>query len=278
MIVIVSGKRFLNSTPISPSISTQIYRPMLENKPLLLTGDLTHACLLLHGLGGGAYEMQELGESLHRAGLTVQSILYPGHDQPAKKMPRSQWQDWYAHILATYQTLAQTYERISLVGFSTGCPLGLYLAAQHPVFKLVMMAPYFRMRYEWYFGLPLEAYVWSLGFAITDVPRLRLPIFDPEMQKVARAAAFYRTFNIASVRSAMELIDQVKHQLPQIQNPTLIIQSPKDTVVDPAGATFLYEQLGSQDKNLHWLKTSDHIVTLDYEREEVFQLVTAFLR
>jgi carboxylesterase len=250
---------------------------MLENKPFFLAGDPSHACLLLHGLGGGAYEMQWLGERLNQSGLTVQGILYPGHDRPARQMPRSHWQDWYAHILETYKTLAQAYERVSLVGFSTGCPLGLYLAAQNSIFKVVLLAPYFRMRYEWYFGLPLEAYVWSVGFVVPEVPRLRLPIFDPEMQKVARAAAFYKTFNIAAVRSAMNLIEQVKPKLPEIHNPTLIIQSPKDTVVDPNSATFVYDQIGSQDKQLHWLKTSDHIVLLDYEREKVFKMISNFL-
>ncbi len=250
---------------------------MLENKPFFLTGDRTHACLLLHGLGGGAYEMQLLGEHLHQAGLTVQGILYPGHDRPARQMPRSHWQEWFGHIEETYRNLAQNYERISLVGFSTGCPLGLYLAAQNPIFKVVLLAPYFKLRYEWYFGLPLEAYVWSVGFVVPEVPRLRLPIFDPEMQKVARAAAFYKTFNIAAVRSAMDLLEQVKPKLPEIKNPTLIIQSPKDTVVDPSSATFVYNQIGSEEKYLRWLKHSDHVMSLDNEREDVFKMVSAFL-
>jgi carboxylesterase len=251
---------------------------MLTNKPFLLSGDPTHACLLLHGLGGGAYEMQGLGEHLNQLGLTVQGILYPGHDQPAQKMPRSRWQDWYAHSLQVYQTLAQTYARVSLVGFSTGCPLGLYLAAQHPVFKLVMLAPYIRLRSEWYYGLPLETYINTLGWLIQDVPRFRLPTFDPVREKEAREVAFFRTFNLAAVSSAMELIEQVKPQLPAIQAPTLIIQSPKDTVVDPAGATFLYNQLGTKDKQLYWLQTSDHIMTLDRERDVVLLKVGEFLQ
>lgn len=220
--------------------------------------------------------MQTLGERLHQQGLTVQGILYPGHDRPGN-MPRSRWQDWYAYSVETYKTLAQTYEQVSLIGFSTGCPLGLNLAAEYPVHRLVMLAPYFRLRSRWYYGLPLEAYVQTLGRLIPDVPRRGLPIFDPIMQRQAVDAAFFQTFNMASVRSAMELIEQVKPKLPTIQNPTLIIQSRLDRVVDPAGASYLYDRLGASEKRLLWLEKSDHIITLDRERETVYQAVGEFM-
>jgi carboxylesterase len=248
----------------------------LENKPFFLKGEPSHACLMLHGLGGGGYEMQFLGEFLNQQGLTVQGILYPGHDKPGK-MLRSRWQDWYAHSLETYRTLAQTYERVSVVGFSTGCPLGLYLASEQPVHKLVMLAPYLRLRSKWYYGLSLETYIKAFGWLIADVPRIGLPIFDANMQRQALDAAFYRTFNIGSVRSAMELIEQVKPRLLAIKNPTLIIQSRKDHVVDPAGASYLYEHIRSAEKKLHWLENSDHIITLDRDRNEVYQIVGEFM-
>jgi carboxylesterase len=64
---------------------------MLKNEPFLLEADDEQVCLLLHGLGGGAYEMQLLDEYLHRKGLSVQTINYPGHDHPAPRMPASTW-------------------------------------------------------------------------------------------------------------------------------------------------------------------------------------------
>jgi carboxylesterase len=250
---------------------------VLENKPFFLNGNCSHACLMLHGLGGGGYEMQLLGEDLNRRGLTVQGILYPGHDKPEKKMPRSRWQDWYAHSVETYRTLAQTYDRVSLIGFSTGCPLGLYLASEHPVHQLAMLSPYLWLESKWYYGLSLETYINTLGWLIQDVPRLGLPIFDPAMQQQAISASFFRTMNIPTVKSAMALIEQVKPRLAAIRNPMLIVQSRKDNVVDPAGASYLYEHIGSAEKQLRWLENSDHDITLDREREQVFQWVGEFM-
>ncbi len=252
---------------------------MLKNEPFFweVEGATDRACLMLHGLGGGVYEMQLLGDYLYQRGLTVQGINYPGHDRPAPKMPASTWQQWYGHALETYQTLAERYHSVSLIGFSTGCPLALHLAANHPVDRLVLLSPYFTIRRYWFLLFTPEDYLNSIvGKLIEDVPRLKLPIGDRAMRTLAEAIAFFQSFNLSAVRSAGELIELVKPELPQIQVPTLILQSPKDTVVEPSGAEFVYKTLGSTDKRLHWLKQSDHIIPLDVEREEVFREVGSF--
>jgi carboxylesterase len=251
---------------------------MLKNEPFLFKGEQDTACLLLHGLGGGVYEMQLLGDYLFKThGLTVQGISYPGHDQHAAAMPASTWREWYRHIEETYQCLAQTHDSVSIVGFSTGCPLGLHLAAAYPLEKLVLLCPYLALRHQWYYLLPLEAWLFSLGWLLPDLPWWHLPLRDASMRQLAEAIVFYRTFNLAAVRSAIELINQVKGELPQIQTPTLIMQACQDSIVDPAGAEIIYQRLGSTTKRLHWLSQSDHIVPLDVEREEVFREVGSFL-
>lgn len=251
----------------------------LSNQPFLLesaTND--HACLLLHGLGGGVFEMQLLGEYLHQHGFSVQGINYPGHDMPSTKMPTSTWQEWYKHIEETQQKLAQIYQNVSVIGFSTGCPLALYLAVKQSVQNLILLSPFLAIKHQWYYFLRPEAYLFSLGHWIADIPRLKgLPIVDKAMLQLATEAAFFKTFNLAAVRSAIELINIVKPMLPQIEEPTLIIQSVKDSVVDPEGARIIYQQLGSKNKKLYWLQESDHTISLDVEREIVFEQIKEFL-
>ena len=65
-------------------------RLTLDNTPFYLPGDERlgrHACLLMHGLGGGVYEMKLLGYHLHAQGFSVKGVNYPGHDKPAVRMP-----------------------------------------------------------------------------------------------------------------------------------------------------------------------------------------------
>jgi carboxylesterase len=250
---------------------------MLSNEPFLLEGSRDEACLLLHGLGGGSFEMQLLGEALHRQGYTVQTINYPGHDRPAAIMPASRWEEWYAHVEEAWHDLRRRYARISVVGFSTGSLLGLHLAAQHPVHHLIALSPFLAVRHQWYYVLRPERFLFSIGHLVPFVPKLPAPLKDPEMRRHAANASYFRTFSLSSARSAVALIREVKSELSRVHCPILIIQSPHDRVVDPEGAEYLYREIGARIKKMHWLRRSDHIITLDVEREEVFARIGEFL-
>ena len=251
----------------------------LSNTPFLTHGDRGHVCLLLHGLGGGIYEMQPLAQHLQQQGYSTCGILYPGHDQPTSKMPESRWQDWYQHVESTYQDLLTTYDDVSLIGFSTGCVLALKLALSpqsHALKNLVLMAPYMRIR-RYPLLPPPEVLVYSLGYIVSNLPRLSLPVSDRDMRQAAQEAAFFQTFNLSAVRSANALIQLVKQRLAEITLPTIIFQSKADSVVDPPGAQWLHDRLGSTHKTLEWLSESDHIIPLDVERASVFQRIHSFL-
>jgi len=252
---------------------------ILSNEPFYWPGQSDqengHAILLLHGLGGGCYELRPIAEHLHVQGLAVQGINYPGHSEPAGRMPHSTWPEWYAHAEAAYLGLKKDYHTVSLVGFSTGCPLALRLAHHHAVNRLVLLSPFLEIKRQ--FRVPLEPMLPSVSRWLEHVPRLSLPIRDRQIQAQARAMPFIETFNLRAVDSALEMIREVKPLLGGLKNPTLIIQSRRDSVVDPRGAQYLMQHLGSADKSLHWLRDSDHIIPLDVEREFVLARTLEFL-
>ncbi len=269
--------------PSSPRDGATLRRAMheptspLTNQPFVRDAEGPRACLFLHGLGGGIYELEPLAERVHARGFTVSGFNYPGHDRPAPKMPPSRWEDWYARVLERYQALRAGGREVSVVGFSTGCQLALLLASEQPVKRLVLLSPYVRIRHRWYYGARPEAYLRSLGRFLTDVPRRPLSINDPSMRAEAEKVVFFRTFSVRAVESAMELIERVRPRLASIEAPALLIQSMEDSVVDPDGAEHLHRQLGSRERELCWLRRSDHAVALDVERETVFQRTLAFL-
>lgn len=250
---------------------------MLSNEPVFRDGARGEACLLLHGLGGGSFEMSLLAEHLHHLGYAVQTVNYPGHDRPSAIMPASRWEQWYTHVEQAWLSLRRRYPRVSVIGFSTGSLLGLHLAARHPVDTLVALSPFLAVRHQWYYVLRPEAYLFSIGHLLPFVPKMRAPLKDREMARQVSNATWFRTFSLASARSAVALIAEVKRELRNVHCPILVMQSPHDRVVDPNGAEYLFREVGARIKKMHWLRRSDHIITLDLERDEVFERVASFL-
>jgi carboxylesterase len=236
------------------------------------------ACLVLHGLGGGPYELEPLLEALRVDGNAVSVPVLPGHEGPGPRMPASQWTDWAAAADRAFDELAARGAPVAVIGFSTGATVGLHLAASKPVVRQVFLAPFMAIRYTPMIPLHPATYLRPLSRLWPDLPRRSPAVRDREMRRRAVASARFRTFNVPAAVSALELIDELKPRIPSVRTPTLIIQGLLDTVVEPSGASWLYEHLGSKEKAIVRLKTSDHLIALDRERSRAIEETLRFLR
>ncbi len=236
------------------------------------------SCLILHGLGGGPYELAPLIAAIENVGLLVAAPVLPGHDGPGPTMPSSKWTDWATKAEAAFDELAAAGGRVAVIGFSTGATLALYLASRKAVVRQVLMSPFLAIRYTGLIPLRPASYLRHLAQLIPDLPRRPPAVRDPEMKRWAAGTDRYRTFNLHAALSALELIDLVKPLVPAITTPTLIIQGRLDTVVEPANATWLCQNLGAEEKTMISLHHSDHLVALDRERDRVIQTVLEFLQ
>jgi len=251
---------------------------MLRNEPIDLPGSRKPACLLLHGLGSGVYELCLLADFLQGLGYPVRAFNFPGHEGMGRIMPMSEWTDWYGAIESEFLRLQNLYGSVAVIGFSTGGTLALRLATLHSPQGLVLLAPFLGLYQPPFLPIPLETVVKSpLPDLFPVVPRAGSPIRDPDMQRLATQARPYQTFSTLAVRSALTLIDLVRPHLGCITAPTLIVQSPLDRVVDPQGSQEIYDRIGSSAKKLLWLLESDHVIGLDLEREQVFAAIADFL-
>jgi carboxylesterase len=235
------------------------------------------SCLVLHGLGGGPYELSPLIEALECAGVKVSSPILPGHEGPGPAMPASCWRDWAAVAEAAFDDLATSRQPVVVVGFSTGATLALFLTSRRPVARQVLLAPFLAIRYSGLLPIQPATYLRQVARLLPNLPRRPPAVRDPEMRRRAAAQAQFRSFSIPATLSALELIDLVKPIVPTITTPTLVIQGELDTIVEPAGASWLHDQLGSTDKTIIRLPRTDHLVALDREREQVIAAVKAFV-
>jgi carboxylesterase len=236
------------------------------------------SCLLLHGLGGGPYELEPLIEALKADGIRVASPIMPGHEGPGPLMPASNWRDWARSVESAFDDLASGGRPVAVIGFSTGATLALHLASRRPVTRQVLLAPFLAIRYSGLIPLRPATYLRALARFIPNLRRRAPAVRDREMRRWAAGIDRFRTFNVNAAISALELIDTVRPLVPAIKVPTLIIQGRLDSVVEPSRASWLHQHLGASEKTLVVLRSSDHLVSLDRERDRVIALTRDFVQ
>lgn len=233
-------------------------------EPFFLAGNSV-GCLLSHGFMGTPNEMRELGTHLHAQGYTVRGTRLAGHGTTARDMNRTTWRDWYATLDADWQDLAGRCATVFVVGLSLGAALTLHLAAHRPVAGVVVMgAPVLTSRFQ-------RLVVGLGGRLLPLLPKLAgSGLQDP----VAKARHLtYSQIPLRASRSMIQLIQIAQADLGAITAPILLMQGRQDHVVSPRNMPYIYEHIGSTDKEMVWLPRSDHIVTEDYDKEEVLARV-----
>jgi carboxylesterase len=208
-----------------------------------------------------------LVDALRARGVTTACPILPGHEGPGPHMGEAGWEDWVAAAEAAFDELASVDQPVAVVGFSTGATLALLLAMRRPVSRLVLIAPFLAIRLLGRVpGLSDVPMRWLARF-VPRLPRRGPAALDPEARRGLRGTDRFETFCLRATVSALELIEHVKPLVGSIDVPTLILQGRWDTVVEPSGATWLYQHLGGERKVLLWLEHSDHLVALDRDRD-----------
>lgn len=235
------------------------------------------ACLALHGLGGGPYEFGGLLDQLRSRSIVVDAPVLPGHEGPGPFMGRAGWPEWTQMAADRFESLASGGRPVTILGFSTGATLALWLAGRYPVDRMVLMAPFLGVRHLARLPVPTDRYLRGIARVLPHVPRRTPAVRDRQGRRTIRDAELFRTFSLKAAVSALELIEQVKPTVAGIDAPTLILQGRHDSVVEPAGAAWLFDHLGSPDKRIEWLERSDHLIAIDHDRETVAAMAAAWL-
>ena len=236
-------------------------------EPFFFPGDAP-ACLLIHGFTASPREMRGLGEYLHHAhGLAVLGVRLAGHATSPRDMAHMQWQDWVASAEDGWHLLRSAgFRRVVPVGLSMGGAIALLLASYLPLMGVVSMAaPYL---------LHIPRWERLVGWVRPYFPKGKGRVFDPEG---FRGRVAYAVNPARSVRQLDAMLKVVRVSLPRVHVPALVLHSRNDDYVSPDNAERIYAALGSAQKRLVWVERSTHVVTLDAEREQVYQEVGRFV-
>ncbi len=227
-------------------------------------------CLLVHGFPGTPAEMRPLGEYLAARDVSVAALLLPGMGTVPEDLAGVHWGDWVAAAAAGLEQLRTGCSAVFLCGLSMGGALCLYLAGRLPVAGVAALSPAIRTRDRRLGLAPLLALLHP-WVEPDDKPD---DLADPHNRALTW---HYRRYPAAAVGQVSRLVRAARRSLGRIHCPVLIVQSPRDGMLNPAGAQWAHERIPAEDKSLVWLQRSGHNIAVDAEREEVFAHVYRFI-
>ncbi|MDI1355582.1 MAG: esterase [bacterium] len=127
----LDGKKINDSSLIHPEnylLSAAILNPT--------PADLSkYVVITAHGFSATNFEWSEFNDwSKGKTDLLVSRVLLGGHGRDYEDFKLATWIDWQAPIIEEYNKLRQMgYQKISIAGSSTGCPLVLNLVANNKI-------------------------------------------------------------------------------------------------------------------------------------------------
>ena len=80
-----------------------------------------------------------------------------------------------------------------------------------------------------------------------------------------------------TLKELSETLLRGKEQVDEVIEPILVIQAEQDKMIDPQSANYIYEHVDSDEKDIKWYHESGHVITIDKEKEQVFEDVYQFL-
>ena len=226
------------------------------------------AILLLHGAGDTPQTLRYLGQSLFDRGFAISAPLLPGHGRTLRDFARVTAAGLIDAARAHYRALCERHAWVGVIGVSMGGALAVQLASENDLPALGLVAPYLAMpsriaraaRWARLWGMVMPFVQSSEGLSILD-PAER----DRSLAYGAFAANALHALALTLARSVAAL--------PRVKAPTLMIQSRADNRISPDAAERVFARLGAREKRLEWISGAAHVITVDYGREHVFELL-----
>lgn len=232
------------------------------NEPFFINKNSNISVLLIHGFTASPDEIGELGLYLASKGYNVYGTLLAGHGTDRSELRKTKWRDWYESVKKSYEALNYISDKIFVVGVSTGGSLGIILAEDYKVDGIVCLA------------CPVDFTNKNTRF----IPLIKhFYWYEKRELKEEEKPYYYEYRPLESIEQLDMLISHYTFGLKDINSPIMVIQNKVDPTVDPESAGFLYEKIGSYDKQKVLFDGDYHVLTKGEYKEEVFDLIDEFI-
>lgn len=248
----------------------------IHGRPYYLEGS-DSGILLLHGFTGTPQCMRYLAESCNEAGFTVSVPMLEGHGTSIEHFEQTSWEDWYQSTESAFHEIKAACRSVMVAGLSMGGLLTIHLASQYRrgVQAIGLMAT----------PLFLDGFLIRNIFpAVWKTPLKKLYKYQPKTvasinDPVARRR--YQTYEkipLANVAELLEIQAMAREELKHIRQPTIIMHALEDQTVPYSNLDYIKAIVATDKVETLTLKRSNHIITVDYEKELVAKKLIRFFK
>lgn len=238
----------------------------LDGTSFLLEGGVM-GVLLLHGLTATTTEVRLLAENLHEHGFTVAGPLLAGHGTTPDDLNQVKWEDWAWEAEKSLQYLLTICDSVFVGGESMGGALALYMATRFPqIAGVICFAPAIKLNMSFLKAAQLHA---------------AAPFMDSIPKDLTDNNPYWQGYAVNPLKAVAELVEMgrfVRRNLEQINQPILVIQGRHDETVAEDVGEIILNGVASSIKQLLWMENSAHVILLEAEREQIFELTRTFLQ
>lgn len=240
--------------------------------------DAKTGVLVLHGFTGTPFEVHLLGDALAARGFLVDGPSLAGHCLTTRDLCLSTWRDWVDSAERALAEMSPRVERVGVCGLSMGGLVALELARRHPD-RIRAVAS---LSTALWLPMHAERFIRSFAFMGRFLPKLRGAAFpkiagsdisDEAMKERNAVAQGDVGTPLISVHSLVEFGEHVRAHLGEVKQPLLLAHSLKDHTIPFACMDAVAREVGSKEVKRVVLERSYHVITLDIEKETVFNAV-----
>ena len=249
---------------------------------LLPNRSLRAGVVLVHSYLSVPQEMRELAHLLSKKGFWVYGVRLPGHGMDPALLSKKRLEDWRSAVERGYGIMSALCSQVSMVGFSAGGMLVLEMGSFLPGLSgvVALCPPYTLQDYSSRFMPSTDIWNRLLSRWKGNQDGHQFVDFEPENSEIN-----YHRNPVAGVHQVGELLELTRSRLKHLKHPTLIVSADDDQVIGSRSSTRVYEEIGSDRKELlmvssarHNVITGEHSTVEPRVREAVCSFVMSHTR
>jgi len=246
-----------------------------ESKYFTTTNNDT--CIInLHGFSSAPKEVEELSLYLNSKGFNVHAPRLAGHGTSPEDLKYTTWIDWYRSVSRAITIATLKYEKVFIVGFSTGGLLALLSTKkcfQEFAGIICINAALHLNDIRMKTLLPAIS-VWNDLVKAFNEDSLAKEYIENNAEN---PDINYDKYYVESIEQLSLLMAKTKKNLKKIHSPILIIQGNDDPVVNPSSAYEIFESISSSNKQIQMVEASNHVIVKGENTKELYESIFKFI-